>query len=91
MEPRMLSTIDNPFNPFIDFDAWNHWDRVAGYHTLAYLARIIFTSPDLSDVEQDEAIEAAIDEIIEENITGMYITVQPGTIPRPLQRLSDSA
>lgn len=89
MEQRMLSTIDNPFNPFIDFDAWNQWDKVAGYETLSYLARIVITSPDLSEIEQEEALDNAIDEIMNENITGMYITVTPTTVPRVRQKLDN--
>lgn len=68
----MLTTIDNPYDPFTHFDEWNAWDQAAGYHTNAYLARITRTSDELSDADHHLAIEWAIDEILHENITGLY-------------------
>lgn len=71
-EEHMLTTVDNPYNPFTHFDEWNAWDQMSGYHTLSFLARIIVTSNDLSDADQASATEAAIDEIVTENVNGMY-------------------
>ena len=34
----MLSTIDNPFNPFVDFDSWKNFDEDQGYNTCEYLS-----------------------------------------------------
>lgn len=68
----MLSTIDNPFNPFTQWDDWKRFDEDMGYHTCAYLARIAKTSDDLPDNLVEEAIDHAIDEIISFNINGMY-------------------
>jgi len=72
---RLLSTADNPFNPFTDFDQWRNWDEQSGYYTLSYLARITITSDELSDLDQSQAIDHAVAEILEENITGNYILV----------------
>lgn len=72
----MLSTADNPYNPFTEFDQWNNWDQQQGYHTLSYLARICITSDELSELDQSQAIDIAMGEIIDENITGNYIKVQ---------------
>ena len=71
----MLSTVDNPFNPFRNFKEWHQWDTNAGYHTLSYLARITITSDELSDADQEEALDSAIDEIIRENPFGVHIKV----------------
>lgn len=68
----MLTTVDNPFDPFTQFDQWYAWDQAAGYYTSDYLARIVRTSDDLSDADQDLAIEYAIDEIVRENVLGIY-------------------
>ena len=68
----MLTTIDNPFDPFLDFDRWYLFDVEKGYHTCGYLARIANSSDDLSDAEQEYEQEAAIDEIVELNILGIY-------------------
>jgi uncharacterized protein Yka (UPF0111/DUF47 family) len=72
MAVHMLSTMDNPYNPFTHFDEWFEFDERAGYHTTQYLARLTRSSPDLSDADQSVAIENAIDEIVRENINGMY-------------------
>ena len=72
MLESMLTTIDNPFNPFDAYDEWYTWDSNAGYHTPSFLARIVVTSDEISQTDQDLAIELAIDEIIKENVSGVY-------------------
>lgn len=67
-----LTTTDNPFDPFTEWQQWFQWDHAAGYDTPSYLARIVVTSDELSDADQDEAIELAIDEILQENVLGIY-------------------
>jgi len=71
-EEYMLTTIDNPFSPFTQWDEWRAWDEDAGYYTPAYLARIAKSSDELSDVDQGIAIDNAIDEIIKENLLDVY-------------------
>lgn len=68
-----LTTIDNPFNPFDDFDDWYNFDMQKGYSSCSLLARVAKTSDALSDEENDEEIERAINEIIKHDVTGMYI------------------
>jgi len=75
MAKHMLTTTDNPFHPVTQFDEWNTWDTMHGYHTLGYLARICFVSDDMSEPDQVAATEAAIDEIVKMNINGMYTKV----------------
>ena len=75
MRSVALSTSDNPFNPLVNFDEWYTFDEANGYHTCGYLARIAKSSLDLSEADQDEAIEEAIDEIIKYNLTGNYIKI----------------
>lgn len=72
MARHMLTTVDNPFNPWTQFDSWHAWDEQAGYYTLAFQDRIVRSSPILSDSEQDEAVERAITEIVRENVSGMW-------------------
>ena len=75
MEDYMLSTSDNPFNPYTDWDQWYAFDVAAGYHTSAYLARIVITSHELSEADQDLAMEMAIDDIIKINPLGRWTRV----------------
>ncbi len=75
MEERMLTTEDNPYDPFTQFEEWYAFDIQNGYNTCAYLARIAMTSNELSDKDYDQALDSAIDEILEYNLTGNYKVV----------------
>ena len=68
----MLTTIDNPFDPFVQFDDWFAFDVQKGYDCCGYLARIEQTSKIFSDEINDARIEAAIDEICRLNVLGVY-------------------
>lgn len=72
----MLTTIDNPFDPFVDFEAWLNFDSEKGYFSCAYLSRVAASSHELSQTDEDLAIEAAIDEIVKYNVLGLYKKVQ---------------
>jgi len=71
----MLTTLDNPFNPFVQWDQWFAFDMRQGYNTCAYLARIVISSHELSEIEEALAINQAIQEILELNSLGIYIGV----------------
>ena len=73
----MLTTIDNPFDPFEQFTSWFLFDVEKGYNTCGYLARIVKLSDDMSQKEQEDEIERAIDEIISINPSGIYIKAFP--------------
>lgn len=60
----MLSTVDNPWNPFTNFDEWYAFDVGHGYHSCAVLDRFARTSDALSDADNSLEISNAIDEII---------------------------
>lgn len=68
----MLTTIDNPFDPFTQFDSWFQFDIEKGYYSCSKLARIAKLSDDLSEKETDEEIERAIDEIIQYDFLNIY-------------------
>lgn len=68
----MLTTVDNPYDPFTHFDEWLRYDIGKGYNTCNYLARVVQTSNELSDELNDRAINDAIDEICEYNWLGIY-------------------
>lgn len=72
MKQAMLTTIDNPFDPFDQFDSWINFDMEKGYNSCAYLARIAFTSDSLSDAENEQEVERAIDEIIRYDFMNIY-------------------
>lgn len=68
----MLTTFDNPYNPITHYEQWFLFDEEKGYHTCSYLGRIARTSDQLSDEENEEEVERAIDEIIMNDIFGLY-------------------
>ena len=80
----MLTTVDNPYNPFTHFDEWYAFDMAAGYFSSALLARIVRTSDDLSEADQSLAIEQAIDEVVRENVLGIYRKVSLDNEPVPV-------
>lgn len=72
MRSVMLTTEDNPYDPFEDFDSWYAYDEMKGYHTCSYLARIATISNELDDKTNQQSIEDAIDEILSFNLLGNY-------------------
>lgn len=67
-----LTTVDNPYNPFDDFEKWFMFDNIKGYGTCSYLARIARTSDALTPQENEQALETAIDEIIKLDVLNRY-------------------
>lgn len=68
----MLTTFDNPYNPFDDFTSWFMFDIEKGYNTCSYLGRIVHLSDELCQKEVDEEVERAIDEIIFYDFRNIY-------------------
>ena len=44
-----LTTNDNPFDPFDQFDSWFMFDVDNGYNSCAFLDRVALTTDSLSD------------------------------------------
>lgn len=68
----LLTTIDNPYNPFTQWNEWLAYDTLKGYNTCAYLARIVSSSLELSEEDQQIAFNDAVNEIIRLNVLGIY-------------------
>lgn len=75
-EEYLLTTVDNPYSPFDEFDEWRVFDSSHGHHTLEFLARIAQISPELPDNLEEMVISQAIDEIVSENVSGMWKKVK---------------
>lgn len=74
-----ITTIDNPYDPFTQFNQWFFFDVMKGYNTCQYLARLAKTSDSLSDEENNAVIEEAIDEIIKYDFRNIYLKVKRQT------------
>ena len=68
----MLTTIDNPYDPFTQFKHWFLFDVEKGYNSCGYLARLCFVSDEMTEEEVSNEIESAIDDIVRLDFTKMY-------------------
>ena len=67
-----LTTNDNPYDPFDNFDKWFMYDNDKGYNSCAYLARVARTSDALTPKENMIALEEAIDDIVRLDFMHVY-------------------
>ena len=72
----MLTTIDNPFDPFEQFTSWFMFDVEKGYNSCGRLMRVAKVSDDMSQIEYNAAVDAAIDEIIKYDFLDLYKKVE---------------
>lgn len=68
----MLTTIDNPYNPFEDFTSWLMFDIEKGYDTNGKIARIANLKDEMTEQEQEEEIKKAINRLIEIDPLDLY-------------------
>lgn len=74
-----LTTIDNPFDPFTQFDDWLMFDIEKGYNSCGRLDRIVALSDEMSETEINIEVERAIDEIIKYDVLNIYKKVTKQT------------
>ena len=75
MEIFMLSTVDNPFNPFDDFTSWHMFDCEKGHNTSSRIARIANIDPEMTQKEVEEEQMRAMDLIFRHDFEDKYIKV----------------
>lgn len=70
------TTIDNPWNPFTQFDEWLAYDTSMGYRTLERWARMRRTCAIAAhQADEDMVAEEAIDELVRLDPLHMYTKV----------------
>lgn len=61
----MLTTVDNPFNPFNEFESWFAFDTTNGYNTCGLIARVSTLQADSTmkefQLEQIQVFELILD------------------------------
>lgn len=72
MAKCLLTTIDNPYDPYEQFQSWFMYDTDKGYNSCGLLDRIARTSDSFSEEENEREIERAIDEIIKYDFRNIY-------------------
>lgn len=65
----LVTTTDNPWNPYTQFEEWNEFDQAHKYNTLSYLARIYQGASQTSLSEQHYSWLMALNEVVEMNPT----------------------
>ena len=75
-----LTTIDNPYSPFSRFDSWLNYDTEKGWNCCGYIDRVLslnkIETSYLNEEEEDKKINEAIDSIVLNDPTGMYVKVE---------------
>lgn len=75
-----LTTIDNPYSPFSQFDDWYNYDTEKGYDCCGYLDRVLtlnnVQTSYLNEDEESKKIDEAIDQIVTIDPTGMFAKVE---------------
>lgn len=74
-----ITTFDNPYDPFEDFDSWYAFDMQHGYDSCGLLARIARTNDAFSEEENAAEIERAINTIIINDFLHLYKKVKKET------------
>lgn len=72
MVRMFVTTMDNPYDYFTQFDDWYAFDTQKGYNTCAYMARIAMASNEMSERDYIEAVNDAVEEILRLNVLGIY-------------------
>ena len=76
MERRVnITTIDNPFDPFDDYLSWFLFDIEKGYYTSSKIGRLTKLTDDMTEKEENEEVERAIDELISVDPLDLYIKI----------------
>ena len=68
----MLTTFDNPYDPFEQFTLWFLFDVEKGYNTCGKLDRISNYSDDMTEKEVNDEHNRAIDELISFDFLNIY-------------------
>lgn len=90
MKDSMLTTYDNPFNPFTDFDRWFKEDLLLGHDCCGYLARESNTNDVVSDSVNDEYVIDAMNRIVLREPMIYRIVLEDGTTFHPSRTYEDS-
>ena len=75
MANSVVTTIDNPWNPFTQFREWFAWDNHHHYETCRWLDHYAFTSNDLSDEQIDDDVTNAQNKLLARNPYSLHVKI----------------
>lgn len=75
MQCSLPTTIDNPYNPFDEFDDWLKYDMERGYGTSEMLARLAVTSDDYTEEQNQKIVNEAVEVMTSGNLFVQWIKV----------------
>ena len=75
MADYMVTTIDNPWKPFLHYHEWLSYDISHGYNTDQWVYIMTRTSNDLTNEEQQEQVDVGIDRLLELDPYGIFVKV----------------
>ena len=75
MADYMVTTIDNPWNPFVHYHEWLSYDMQHGYFTDQWMYVLTKTSNDLRPEEIEEQIDAGVTRLLEIDPYGLHVKV----------------
>ena len=77
----MLTTTDNPINPFVNFDAWYAEDMRLGHDTCGLIARLYVDTRDMSSADQAIEYARVVREIFSMDVLNIYtFAVRPSYV-----------
>lgn len=75
MKRCIVTTMDNIYNPFTQYDKWRSFDREHHYYTEEWIATCSKASPNLEADDYNEETSNAIDRLLWINPYGIFIKV----------------
>ena len=90
MEQHLLTTIDNPYNPFVDFSSWYMFDCEKGHNTSSRLARIMNVNSEMTQKEIDEERDRAMNLIVAYDLEDTFFKGTEEQIEKWLNYLKDN-
>lgn len=81
-EVTLMTTYDNPWDPFEEWDQWYNWDMLYGHNTCGKVASLCILGDALGEEWEDWDLERAKNILIELFGGGIYRKVTPGQIQK---------
>lgn len=85
---KFLTTTDNPWNPFTNFNEWYIFDITNHYNCCEIVARLSDVSKDMTTLEREAAIVEAIETFVKEDPTKLYTIVEDNEADVPMIAIS---